>query len=165
MTKSKNEKKSESTQNRSIQKKAASSIISGRTSGDSGCYNLDQDSRKVLVEFLNAQGHSTVEIAAQLEVNPRTIRRDLAGIRAAYAVERDPQTIKEIVGGLIWQKEVAIDRIRSAVLSKDAKVSERIKAQVACWKIEKDHLQILQRLGYLPIASDQSSGDKTRRNS
>ncbi len=124
--------------------------------GDIATAGLSKKQRQHHADDLTAEGYSTGEIAEFLGVTTRTIRRDLGEIRAAYAVERDPQTVREMVGGLSRQADIAIDRIRRAVRPKTVKPSDRIEAEHTCWKIWKQHIEILQRLGYLPNSATSS---------
>lgn len=128
-------------------------------SGDIAPEGLDKDSRRACVEYLMGEGYSMVEIAEILKVTDRTVRRDREAIRAAHALQRDPRLVEEMVGRLVQRADTAVERISRAVRGKEAKPVDRIEAETACWRILKELVECLQRLGYLPTAAVQVRGD------
>lgn len=124
---------------------------------------LDKDSRRACVEHLIAEGYGVVEIAEILKVADRTIRRDRASIRAAHAVERGPGLVKEMVGNLVREADVAVSRIRRAVRGKEVRAADRTEAERACWAITRELVETLQKLGYLPTAPVRIEGDLSHR--
>ena len=134
-------------------------LIRGIRSGDVAPGGLDKDSRRACVEHLTVEGYSAVEIAEILRVTDRTVRRDREAIRAAHAVQQDPRLVEEMVGRLVQQANVSVEHVSRAVRGKDVKPTDRIEAELACWRIVKELVESLQRLGYLPAAAVQVRGD------
>ncbi|MBL7140947.1 MAG: hypothetical protein ISS74_08565 [Planctomycetes bacterium] len=128
-------------------------------SGDIASEGLDKDSRQRCVEHLTAEGYSPLEIAEILKVSDRTVRRDRKAICEAHAVQRDPRLVEEMVGRLVQRADTAVERISRAVRGKEVKPVDRIEAETACWRILKELVECLQRLGYLPTAAVQVRGD------
>ena len=119
---------------------------------------LDANLRQACVEELTLEGLTTGQIADQLNTSDRTVRRYLQDIRRANALDRNPETVKQAVGGLVREAEIAITRIRVASNRPQAKVADRIDAEHRCWSIRRGLTEMLQRLGYLPIAAVKFSG-------
>jgi len=134
-------------------------LIRGIRSGDAAPGGLDKDSRRACVEHLTVEGYSAVEIAEILRVTDRTVRRDREAIRAAHAVQQDPRLVEEMVGRLVQRADTAVERISRAVRGKEVKPVDRIEAELACWRILRELVESLQRLGYLPTAAVQVRGD------
>ena len=61
---------------------------------------LDVNLRQACIEELTLEGLTTGQIADQLNTSDRTVRRYLQDIRRANALDRDPETVKQAVGGL-----------------------------------------------------------------
>lgn len=120
--------------------------------------SLGEDARRDCVEELTAEGYSTAEIADILGVTDRTVRRDRERIRAANAVERDPDLEKQFVGDLVRQAEIAISHIRRAARGNDARPADRIAAGRDCWRITRELAETLQALGWLPTRSVGQEG-------
>lgn len=124
--------------------------------GDISTAGLTKAQRQPYVEQLTIEGYFTSEIAELLGVADRTVRRDLRAIRAAHCVEQDPETVKDLVGRLVWQADSSVSQIRRAVRSRGARVADKIVGQRSCWEIEQQLFERLQRIGYVPDSATNS---------
>jgi transposase len=118
-------------------------------------------SRRQLVVAMMSDGYSTAEIAEILKVSDRTIERDRKAIREANAVSRDPRLVEQMTGRLIGEGELCVQRIRKAARDKEASPMVRIEAEHRCFQIVSNLVEGLQRLGYLPTATQKLEADLT----
>ena len=117
--------------------------------------------RRQLVAFLVADGYSTAEMAQILQVADRTVERDKKIIREANAIVRDPKLVEQMVGRLVGEAELSVQRIRKAVRDKKVSPAIRVDAEQRCYQIISDLIQSLQRVGYLPTAAQKVEADLT----
>jgi len=108
-----------------------------------------------------ADGYSTADMAQILKVSDRSIERDKKAIREANALSADPELAEQMVGRLVYEAELSIQRIRKAARDKNTPPAVRIEAEHRCYQIESDLIASLQRLGYLPIATPRLQADFT----
>jgi hypothetical protein len=132
-------------------------IKSGRT-GPDGIAPAD---RRQLVAFLAADGLSTAEIAQLLQVSDRCIERDKKAIREGNAIPKDPRLVAQMVGRLVAEAELSVQRIRRATREKEVEPAVRVDAEHRCFQILNDLTHTLQRLGYLPTASQKIEAELT----
>lgn len=125
--------------------------------------NLSSEDRRRCVEHLIAEGYSTVETAEILGVAERTIARDRAAIRAANAVDVDPDLAPQVVGQLFRHAEQSNARLRRLSRERDCPAAVRVDAERVNWLILSDLVRTLQRLGWLPTAAQQIRADLTHR--
>jgi transposase len=119
--------------------------------------------RQALVSLLIADGLSTPEVAQILQVADRTIERDRKAIREGLALPRDPKLVEQMVGRLLAEAELSVRRIRRVARERDVEPATRIDAEHRCFEIVRDLVQGLQRLGYLPTATQKVEADLTHR--
>jgi hypothetical protein len=117
--------------------------------------------RRQLVAFLTGDGYSTAEAAQILQVTDRTIERDKKTIRESNAIARDPKLVGQMVGRLVGEAELSVQRIRKAVRDKKASPAIKVDAEHRCYQIFSDLIQSLQRVGYLPTAAQKVEADLT----
>lgn len=117
--------------------------------------------RQGLVVLLTSDGISAQEIAQILGVSDRSIERDRRAIREAAAVAKDPKLVAQMVGRLMGEAELSVQRIRRAVRDRDIDPAVKIDAEHRCFEIVRDLTQSLQRLGYLPSATQKLEADLT----
>ncbi len=126
----------------------------------SGCMLAPAD-RQQVVSLLAADGLSTPEIAQVLQVADRTIDRDRRAIRESLAVAKDPRLVEQMVGRLMAEAELCVQRIRRTVRKDDVDPAVKVDAEHRCFEIVRDFVQSLQRLGYLPTATQKVETDLT----
>lgn len=117
--------------------------------------------RRLIVSYLMADGYSTADMAQILKVSDRSIERDKKAIREANALAADPELVEQMVGRLVLEAELSIQRIRKAARDKETSPAARIDAEHRCYQIASDMVSSLQRLGYLPTATARLQADIT----
>jgi len=70
--------------------------------------------RRLIVSYLMADGYSTADMAQILKVSDRSIERDKKAIRETNALAADPALVEQMVGRLVLEAELSIQRIRKA---------------------------------------------------
>ena len=99
--------------------------------------------RRVCVAYLRLEGYTQEEAAEIFGVHRHTISRDEKANRLAQARLVDEVDLKSVAGGLIgWAKHLT---------------AKAIKAQDhgLAWRIQRELLADLDKLGYLPRVDDQ----------
>jgi hypothetical protein len=117
--------------------------------------------RRQLVAYLMGDGYSTAEIAQIFKVGDRTIERDKKCVREAHAIVRDPKLVEQMVGRLVSEAELSVQRIRRAVRDKKVAPAVKVDAEHRCFEIVSGLIQSMQRLGYLPTAAQKVEADLT----
>jgi hypothetical protein len=100
-------------------------------------------------------------MAQVLKVSDRSIERDKRAIREANALPKDPQLVGQMVGRLVNEAELSVQRIRKITRDKSVLPESKIDAEHRCYQIVSDLVQRLQGLGYLPMASQKVEADLT----
>ena len=117
--------------------------------------------RHLIVSYLMADGYGTAEIAQILNVSDRTIERDKKAIREANAIATDPELAEQVVGRLVLEADLSIQRIRKAVRDTDTPPAVKVDAEHRCFQIISEMTKSLQSLGYLPSASTKLQAEIT----
>ncbi|MHC4695471.1 MAG: hypothetical protein ACYTFA_01870 [Planctomycetota bacterium] len=123
--------------------------------------HISTTDRRQLVSFLMGEGYSTADMSQILRVADRTIERDKKAIRESNAIVRDPKLVGQMVGRLVGEAELSIQRIRKVARDKEAAHATRIDGEHRCYQIISDLVRALQRLGYLPTAAQKVEADLT----
>ena len=108
-----------------------------------------------------ADGYSTADMAQILKVSDRSIERDKKAIRETNALAADPELVEQMVGRLVCEAELSVQRIRKAVRDKDTPHSVKVDAEYRCFQIINEMTISLQRIGYLPTATARLQADIT----
>ncbi len=117
--------------------------------------------RHLIVEMLMADCATVPEIAKILVVSERTVKRDKKEIRAANAIERDPNLVGQMVGRLSTEVDTATQRIRRAIRDPRATPAVKVDGEHRCYQIFSDFFRHLQRIGFVPTAVQEIRGDLT----
>ena len=117
--------------------------------------------RRQIVSYLMADGYCTADMAQILKVSDRSIERDKQAIRQANALAADPELIEQMVGRLVREAELSVQRIRKAGRDKKTPQAVKVDAEHRCYQIVSDMIASLQRLGYLPMATARLQADLT----
>ncbi len=117
--------------------------------------------RRLIVSYLIGDGYSTADVAQILKVSDRSIERDKKALREANALSADPELVEQMVGRLVCEAELSVQRIRKAARDKEIPPAVRIDAEHRCYQIVSDMVASLQRLGYLPTATARLQADFT----
>jgi len=137
------------------------SLLQKIQAGTTDAKSIRPVERRMIVGYMMTDGYSTADIAQILKVSDRSIERDKNAIREANAIAADPKLVEQMVGRLVFEAELSIQRIRKATRDKDAPASVKIDAEHRCYQIVHDMVLSLQRLGYLPIATPRLQADIT----
>lgn len=124
---------------------------------------LSIEDRQRCVEHLTAEGYSAAEIAEVLKIGERTILRDRKAIRVANALRVDEHFAAETVGALLRHAELTISRLRRLARDRDTPATVKVDAERVGWDVARDLVQLLQRLGHLPMAAQEIRGQLTHR--
>lgn len=124
---------------------------------------LSVDQRLACVGYLMCEGYSAAETAGILRVSDRTVMRDRARVRELGAVEAGPSLLAEMVGRLMLEAELTVQRLRKLGRDKETPASARVDAERGAWDVTRDLIGVLQRLGYLPTAITRVRADLTHR--
>jgi hypothetical protein len=108
-----------------------------------------------------SEGFSTAEMAKILDVDDRTIERDRSALRKENAVAKDPALVAEMVGKLMSETEIAVQRIRRVTREREVPPETRIDGEHRCFLILKELVHTLQSLGYLPTAAQRVDAQVT----
>lgn len=117
--------------------------------------------RQALVALLAADGLSSPEIAQILQVADRTIERDRRALRDANRIPKDPRLVEQMVGRLVAEAELSVQRMRRTAREREVDPAIKIDAEHRCFQVVRDLVQSLQRLGYLPTATQKVEADLT----
>lgn len=117
--------------------------------------------RRLIVSYLMADGYCTADMAQILKVSDRSIERDKKAIRETNALAADPGLVEQMVGRLVCEADLSIQRIRKAAHDKDVPQAVKVDAEYRCYQIASDMVSSLQRLGYLPTATARLKADIT----
>ncbi len=135
-------------------------LLQAIQSGQMTAETMTAEDRRSCVEQLTIDAYSVLEIAQLLKVSDRTVRRDREHIRRSHAVDQDPEFVGNMVGQLVQQAEQAIERLVRAG-RRAVQIHEKVNVEVACWRIRKELVESLQRLGHLPTADLKIRSDVT----
>lgn len=111
---------------------------------------LSKINRQACVEVLFLEGYQEASLAYLFKVVDRTIRRDKEDIRRKNALENNPERVKELIGELLQKARNHHASLKRLSSTQGASVSERAQAEFASWRVEKEVIEKLQSLGYLP---------------
>lgn len=134
-------------------------LLQGIKNGSVDPSSLCPADRRLLVSVLTIGGQSTAEIAHFLKVSDRTIERDKRAIREENAITKDPKLVEQIVGKLMLEAEVCIQRIRKFQRDSDASPAAKMDGEHRCFQILSGLSERLQSLGFLPIVTQRIEAD------
>jgi len=115
--------------------------------------------RRLIVNYLMADGYSPADMAQILKISDRSIERDRKAIRDENAMTKDPKLVEKIAGMLYVEAGRCIQRIRKFQRDKDASPATKMDGEQRCFQIASGLSERLQSLGYLPIATQRIEAD------
>ncbi len=119
------------------------------------------EDRRACVGYLTAEGYSSAEIGGILRVADRTVIRDRKAVRQANALTVDEGFAPEMAGRLVHEAESTVSRLRRISREKSTPAAVRVDAERTTWQVLQGLVGSLQKLGYLPTATQQVSADLT----
>ena len=117
--------------------------------------------RHLIVSYLMADGYSTADMAQILKVSDRSIERDKKAIRETNALAASPELVEQMVGRLVCEAELSVQRIRKAARDKNTPQAVKVDAEHRCYQIRSDLTASMRHLGYLPTATSKLQADFT----
>jgi len=121
--------------------------------------SLRPDERRPLVSLLMAEGQSTAEIAHLLNRSDKTIQLDKKALREEDTLTKDPKLVEQMVGRLVTEADLCIERIRKSARGNDTPASVKVDAEHRCFQIFEKTIERLQSLGYLPTAAQKVTAE------
>ncbi len=134
-------------------------VLQKLKSGELSGKLLGPETRQAVVSTLTADGASVAEIAAVLKVSDRTIERDRAAIAKRLALHKDPNLTGEVLGRLLSEAELAIQRIRATLRDKGIDPAVRIEGHTRWFQIMDRLVERLQSAGRVDRAPQQLQAD------
>lgn len=135
--------------------------IRGLKDGTVSPRGVRKEDRKLVVDFLTAQGQTMPEIAEIFGLSERTIYRDKEEVRSARALKADPELPGKLAGRLLHEADLAISNIRRALRGSEVPAAVRIDGEHRCYQIVSDMVQRMQSLGYAPTAAQKLEAQLT----
>jgi hypothetical protein len=117
--------------------------------------------RRTLVSFLMAEGQSTAEIGHLLNASDRIIQLDKKALWGENTITKDPALVGKMVGRLVTEANLCIERIRKSARGKDTPASVKVDAEHRCFQIFEKTIERLQSLGFLPTAAQKVTAELT----
>jgi transposase len=120
---------------------------------------LPKELRQQCVEVLLAEGYSESAMAQILKRSEKTIKRDLQEIREKNALSPNLELARQIIGETVQRARMHQGYLVRLARSKDATVSEKAQSEYLAWKVQKELIEKMQSLGYLPSRPQEITGD------
>jgi len=134
--------------------KSASDLIQRIKIGALDPHILNKEQRQLCVEALYFDSVSPSGIAQFLKVSDRTLRRDMADIRARNALTPNPDLAREIIGEFVLFAKIHRGNLMKLSRNTSASTAERGQAEYYAYMVGADMVVKLQSLGYLPKSAD-----------
>jgi len=120
---------------------------------------LPKELRQQCVEVLWAEGYSESPMAQILKRSEKTIKRDLQEIREKNALSPNLALARQIIGEMLSRARIHQGYLVRLVRSKEGTVSEKAQSEFLAWKVQKELVEKMQSLGYLPSRPQEITGD------
>lgn len=120
---------------------------------------LPKELRQQCVEVLWAEGYGESSMAQILKRSEKTIKRDLQEIREKNALSPDPELAKQLIGEMMLRARMHQGYLVRLARSKEGTVSEKAQAEYLAWRVQKELVEKMQSLGYLPHQPQEITGD------
>ena len=121
--------------------------------------HLSAESRRACMEHFVGDGYSMGYVADVFKVSLRTAQRDLAQIREEHSVSATPEVQKQLLGQLMLQASHSGSKLMRIACDKAAPHSAQAEAAYNAWRVQKELIEILQRLGIMPMVPQQVQAD------
>jgi hypothetical protein len=120
---------------------------------------LPKELRQQCVEVLWTEGYGESSMAQILKRSEKTIKRDLQDIREKNALSPNLELARQIIGETVQRARLHQGYLVRLARSKDATVSEKAQSEYLAWKVQKELVEKMQSLGYLPSRPQEITGD------
>jgi hypothetical protein len=98
-----------------------------------------------------------------LKVSDRTIERDKKALREEIAITKNPKLVEQMVGMLVYESELSVQRLRKVQRDNGASAADKIEAERTNNQNRYQLFKMMQSLGYLPTAAQKIEADLTHR--
>ncbi|MFB0553661.1 MAG: helix-turn-helix transcriptional regulator [Phycisphaerae bacterium] len=137
------------------------SLLQKIQAGAVGSKCIGPAERRLIVSHLMADGYSTADMAQILKVSDRSIERDKKAIRQTNALAARAELVEQMVGRLVSEAELSVQRIRKITRDKNTSQAVKVDAEHRCYQIISDMIASMRHLGYLPTATSKLQADFT----
>jgi transposase len=120
---------------------------------------LPKELRQQCVEVLWAEGYGESSMAQILKRSEKTIKRDLQEIREKNALSPNLELARQIIGEMVQRARMHQGYLVRLARSKEATVSEKAQSEFFAWRVQKELIEKMQSLGYLPSHPQEITGD------
>lgn len=120
---------------------------------------LQKGLRQQCVEVLWAEGYSESAMAQILKRSEKTIKRDLQEIREKNALSPNLELARQTIGEMLSRARIHQGYLVRLARSKEGMVSEKAQSEYLAWKVQKELVEKMQSLGYLPSRPQEITGD------
>jgi hypothetical protein len=137
-------------------------LISALHSGQITQDQLTTERRQACVAHLTLEGFSSSEVAHLLSVSERTIHRDRAAVRRAYAVKPADDLGDELLGELERLVHAAVQRAQRIARDPNAKPELRLSASQGAVRTYRQFVETTYRLKYIKDGRERLNHDQLR---
>jgi len=121
---------------------------------------LEAEDRQLCVDLLHfSEGQSISQIADLLHCSEKTIQRDLKTIRRKNILVLDAEFSKQLASELYHRALNHANFLMRLARSKEAKIDQKISAELGACKVFVDLVEKFQSFGCLPSKPQQITGD------
>jgi len=120
---------------------------------------LSKENRQLCVEALIFEGYQVSVIAHLLKKSDRTIRRDVQEIWQKNSLTPSLELAKQFIGEMVLKGKIHHSYLMRIARLKEASTSEKAQAEFFAWRIQKEVIEKLQTLGFLPSRPTEIIGN------
>lgn len=111
---------------------------------------LPKEHRQQCVEIFIGEGYTISTIAHILKRSDKTIQRDLKEIKERNSITPNIDLARQIIGEVIFNAKSHHSYLVRLSRLQEASVAEKAQAIFLAWRVQKEFVERLQTLGYLP---------------
>ena len=130
-------------------KKPLADVIVGLEDGTISPRELSKATKKECVRFLKSKGYSALEVSDVLRMSERNVFRYLEKARKEGAISTSVEFQRELIGEVVNNFRAEYSRLIRLSYSVNLDDGEKVRAIFAACQVQKEMVNILDRLGYL----------------
>lgn len=120
---------------------------------------LSKEERVECTEVLFLEGMTDAQVSQFLGKSLKSIKRYREELRQKNALVPSVDLAKKLIGDLLMKASMHHAQLMRLSRKSDGSISEKTQAEYYAWLVIKDSTQLLQSLGYLPLAPQKVVGD------
>jgi len=120
---------------------------------------LSKQTRQACVEVLTLEGYSVSSIAQLVDKSEKTINRDLKQVWQKNSEKPSVELAVQMIGEMIQKSKVKEAHLMRLARSKEGSLQEKVQAEYCAWRVQKETVEKLQSLGYLPTQAQKVVGE------